>query len=242
MNKSIIPMTDAYREHFYPKGFYGSLVSPGGGIAIVVCGLVLGLIVFLPGMAAYDIFLDYLEGESDFGTLLFMVLVALAFLAGGVLVIKVGIKKIRMKADDYVKKSAGVSGYPESVIHMVDAQIVASDTLRLELAGENAVSGKGFLTREFLVSGNALDLTVIKIEDIAKAYYTTLPHPTARHAYCLWLMVWSNRKTLVALEVKRKEEGDELVSMLLERNPAIDTYSGAILKSKEHDAIIKEMR
>jgi len=98
----------------------------------------------------------------------------LAFFVPGVLVIRFGFKRKGMNAEDWIKKSAEASDYPESVIRDFDMQAVSLGSVHFSLAGLSSVPG-GVLTRDYILSGNLLNPCVIKRSDIIGAYLVDLP-------------------------------------------------------------------
>lgn len=247
MTNAFTPIDEEYRQKHYPNGYFESLAKKSGGITLIVCGAVLGLMGLAVGYAAVHFLLDLIHGEGYDGIVggtIFMLLLALAFLVPGVLLIRFGIRRKGMDADAWIKKSAGASGYPESAVREFAQQAVSSDSIRLQLAGSlDAVSGKGILTRDYILFENLLDLCVIKRSDITGVYLVSLPSTVrvgkqVRTVYNLNVAVFSSHKTSIVTETDRKP-GEQLVAMLTEKHPSIDTAGGRVLSAREFEEMRK---
>lgn len=59
--------------------------------------------------------------------------------------------------------------------------------------------------------------------------------------YKLNLAIFSNHKTSIISETK-KDNARELIAMLLERNPTIDTAEDRVLSAKEYDEVVSGLR
>lgn len=113
-----------------------------------------------------------------------------------------------------------------------------SDSVHFQLAGlSNTAGGKGILTRDYILFENLLELCVIKRSDITGAYLVSLPSTVKvgkrlKTVYNLNAAIFSNHNTSIVTEVQR-DTGPQLIAMLTESNPDIDTAEGRILSAEE---------
>lgn len=234
MNNDFIPMSEDYRQKHYPNGYFNSVAKKSGGVALIICGAVLSLMGLAIGYMAFCFLLDVIHGETydgAAGVIIFFFIIALIFLIPGVLLIRFGIKRKLMNAESWISKSAENSKYPESVIRDFDNQVISPDCIRLP-------QNIGFLTRDYIYFENLLSLCVIKRSDIIGAYLVSLSDTVnvgnkIKTVYNIYIAVFSNQNTHIINQIKQKY-GEQLISMLTENNPDIDTANGRILSEKEY--------
>lgn len=238
MADKIIPIDSKYRNKHYSNGFFAAIAKSarGGGIAIIICGLVLALIgggifALLISFFASDGF--SIDGESIIG-----IIFGLIFFVPGILCIWFGIRRRKMNDSDWIKKFMEASDYPESVIRDFGNQVLEEGSLRMQL-GSTAI--QGFLTRDYICICNLLAPCVIKIEDILGAYFVEMSNRInvngkMRTIYDTNIAIFSNHKTLALSEVKEKTY-KQIVEILKQKNPSIDIATGRMLSEKEYNQI-----
>ncbi len=134
MKEAFYTVDEAYRQKQYPRGYFAAIAKSGrqGGIALVILGLVILLMGAGLGFITFVIFMDSVkEGDTEgmVGPAVFMWIVALLFALGGILLIRMGIRRRKMGAEEWIQKSAKASGYPESAIRRWN-QIASGPGLR----------------------------------------------------------------------------------------------------------------
>lgn len=243
MGDKIITMDEKYRQKHYPKGFYAELMkqAKGGGVALVVCGVILalmgaGLLWLLVSMMLENA-LDY---SKDMSVVIVLAIVGLVLLIPGILLVRYGIKRGKTTEADWIKTFVDASGYPESTIRDFANQAMEDGSLALKL-GANRM--QGFLTRDYFFILNFVHPCVMKIEDIVGAYlvqtsYTANINGKSKRMYSNNIMLISNKKTTTSSEASEKTV-KQLLDMLTQKNPAIETEGGRMLSEKEFDAKAK---
>lgn len=238
MADKLVPMDRAYREKHYPKGYFAAIAkgARGGGIALIICGAVLALMgggilaLVISSMTDGDF-----NPERDLSAMIFFGVVGLLFLVPGILIIWGGIRRRRMKAEDWIRKFAEVSDYPESVIRDFGNQALEDGSVRMQL-GANAI--QGVLTRDYICICNLLAPCIIKIEDIVGTYFVEMSNQISvngrmKTIYNTNIVIFSNHKTQMVSQAKEKTVR-QLIEILTIRNPAIETAGGRLLSEKEY--------
>lgn len=246
MGDMVITMDRAYREKHYPKGFFSALAKDGrgSGVVLIICGAILAL---MGGGILWMVISVALEGgfdvSEDISVIIVLSIVGLIFLIPGLLIIWFGIKRCKTDENDWIQKSVKASDYPESVIRDFEKEALEDGSLKLVLGTSRT---QGFLTAHYLFFYNLLCPCVIKIEDIVGAYlvqtsYTTNINGKRIRMYNMNLMAVSNHKTSTASEAK-EETVRQLLDILTDRNPAIDTKGGRMLSENEYNDIVEAMK
>lgn len=150
-----------------------------------------------------------------------------------------------MSADDWIRKSAQASDYPETVIRDFDVQAVSPGSIHFRLTGTPGVID-GVLTTDYIFFFNLLNLCVIKRSDIVGAYLVGLPDTVnagnkIKTVHTLNVAIFSNHKTFVSAAAKQ-ENGEQLIAMLTEKHPNIDTAGGKVISDKEYDKMVSSTR
>lgn len=241
MGDKLIPMDEKYRAKHYPKGFIAAAVKDarGGGVALIICGAVLAFIgagilwLLIRTMIGGDFDLS-----QDISVVVVLGIVGLVFLVPGILLVRYGIKRSRLGENEWIQETVKASGYPESVVQDFANQALEDQSIVLQL-GSSGV--KGFLTRDYISFYN----TMIKIEDIAGAYfvetsYTANINGRTKRMYNTNIKVVSKHKTAIGSEAKEKTV-KQLLDMLLQKNPAIDTQGGRLLGEEEFEKKKEEL-
>lgn len=246
MGDKLITMDRAYREKHYPKGFFTAMAKSArnGGIALIICGAVLAL---MGGGILWMVISVALEGGFDLSeelsVMIFLSIVGLIFLVPGLLIIWFGIKRRTTDENYWLKKSMEASDYPESTIRDFANQALEDGTLMMTLGTSRT---QGILTRDYIYFNNLLSPSVIKIEDIAGAYlvqtsYTVNVNGKRARMYNMNIMVVSNHGTSTASEAK-EDTVRQLLDMLTDKNPAIDTKGGRLLSENEYNDIVETLK
>lgn len=244
MNKNFIQISQEEREKNWKKGYFETLAKRSGGVALIVVGAILALTGLGIGYAAVSFLIDLLRGESYdgiTGITIFFWCLALAFFVPGVFLIRFGFKRKGKSTEDWIKESAQASDYPESVILDFDQQAINLGSIHFRLAGISSMIG-GVLTSDYIFFANLLKPCVIKRSDIIAAYLVELPDTVnagnkIKTVYTLSVAIFSNHKTYIVTEAK-KEYGEQLIAMLTEKHPNIDTANKRILSDKEYDKLV----
>lgn len=246
MGDKLITMDSKYRKKHYPKGFFAAMAKEarGGGVALIICGLILGLmgLAVLWLLVAMALSGD-LDTSEDLGGMVFFGIIGLLFLIPGLLIIWLGVKRCRSKESDWLKKSVEASGYPESTIRDFANQAVEDGSLKMVLGASRT---QGFLTRDYIFFYNLIYPCVVKIEDIVGAYlvqtsYTANVNGKSVRMYNKNIYVVSNHDTAISSEA-REDTVRQLLSILTKINPDIDTEDGRVLMEREYDEKVKAIK
>lgn len=245
MKEAFYTVDEEYRQKQYPRGYFAAIAKSGrqGGIALVILGLVILLMGAGLGFITIVIFMDSVkEGDTEgmVGPAVFMWIVALLFALGGILLIRMGIRRRKMGAEEWIQKSAKASGYPESVIRDFAEQAVESDCIRARL---KTAQIECVLTRDYILYENLMDLCVMKMSDIAGVYWVSVSDMVnaggkMKTVYTLSVGILSKKGTYQIIPAAQKN-GEHLISLLMQRNPAIDRAEGKVLSESEFDRIKK---
>ena len=246
MGDKIITMDEKYRNKHYPKGFYAELMkqAKGGGVALVICGAVLALM----GAGILWLLISFMVSGSfdvskDMSVIVVLAIVGLVFLVPGILIIRYGIKRGKTTEEDWIKTFVDASGYPESTIRDFANQSMEDGSLKLTLGAQRT---QGFMTRDYIFFLNFVNPCVMRIEDIVGAYlvqtsYTANINGRTKRMYSNNIMLISNKKTRTSSEASEKTV-KQLLDMLTQKNPAIETEGGRMLSEKEFDAKVEAMK
>lgn len=241
MGDKIILMDEKYREKHFPKGFFAAMAKDarGGGIALIICGVVLalmgaGILWLLIAMMLAGSF----DVSEDVGVMVFFGIVGLFFLVPGILIIRYGIKRSKMVERGWLEECMEVSDYTESTILDYANQVLEDGSMRLQLGTSGT---KGFLTKDYISFLNI----VVRIEDIIGAYfvetsYTVNINGKTKRMYMKNIKIVSNRKIVTGSEAK-EDTVKQLLDMLTQKNPAIDTQGGRLLSENEFDKMVEEL-
>lgn len=242
MGDKIITMDEKYRQKHYSKGFFAALAKNerGGGVALIICGAVLALI---GGGVLWLVISFALTGKfnlpDETSVVIVLAVVGLLFFVPGVLIIRYGIKRSKVGENDMLSEMAEASRYPESTVRDFANQALEDGSLVLQLGTSGT---KGFLTRDYI----SFFHLVIKIEDIVGAYfvetsYTINVNGKTKRMYNKNIKIVSNQKTSTGSEAKENSVR-QLLDMLTQKNPAIDTQGGRLLSESEYNKIEEELK
>lgn len=237
----MFPMDEKYRKKHYPNGFIAAMAKNerGGGVALIICGAVLALMGAGILWMLIEVTLDGgFNVSENLGVMVFFGIVGLIFLVPGILLIWYGIKRSKVGEDGWIKESMVASGCQESTVRDFANQVMEDGSLVLQLGTSGR---KGFLTRDYICFQNI----IIKMEDIAGAYfvetsYTANINGKIKRFYVKNIMVVSNHNTKNGSEA-RESTVKQLLDMLTQKNPAIDTQGGRLLSEKEYEDKVKEL-
>lgn len=245
MGDKIITMDEKYRQKHYPKGFFAQLIkqAKGGGVVLVICGAVLalmgaGILWLLISMISSGSF----DVSEDMGAMVVFAIIGLVFLIPGILIIRFGIKRGKTGESDWINTFVEASGYPEGTIRDFVNQAMEDGSLKFILGSQRT---EGFLTRDYIFFLNFVHPCIIKIEDIVGAYlvqtsYTANINGKTKRMYNDNIMVVSNHKTTTSSQAGEKTV-KQILDMLTQKNPAIETEGGRMLSEKEFDAKIEAL-
>lgn len=238
MADKIIPIDSKYRNKHYSNGFFAAVTKKerGGGIVSIIFGFVLTLM----GAGIFALIISYMVSinfnltENDMTELIFGSIIGLIFFAPGIFCIWFGFRSRKTNENDSINKFMKVSDYPESVIRDFGKQVLEEGSLRMWLG---SMSTQGFLTRDYI----CMHFCVIKIEDILGTYFvqtsgTINVNGKIRTTYDTDIAIFSNHKTLVSSSIKEKGYR-QIVEILKQKNPSIDTANGRLLSEKEFKQI-----
>lgn len=240
-------ITEQYRQKHYPNGYFGWVAKHSGGIALIICGIVMILLGAFIGIFPVSILQDILRGEleakGNTAPVVIIGIIVLAIIASGVLMIRAGVKRKMRGKDGWIQKCMEASQYPESAVQEFESQIRRTDAyvFRLDMSG-----GLNVLTTDYIMSGNLMDPCLMKISDITGAYLVSLKYTyyvgnKPKTGYSLNLALFSNHKTLITMPAKQ-DRAEYLTSILLRKNPGINTAGGVVLSEKQYDAMVSQMR
>lgn len=247
--KGFTEITDKYRKKHYPDGFFAAMAKNSGGIILIVCGLVLAMLgvfsAILPVNYLTSVVQGTVEYSMDASVVIFFIVVALIFLAGGGFVIWLGVKRKLMGKRQWVEKCAKISDYPESVLQDFESQLTRTDAVAFQLDPQTGY-GKGVLTTDYIIWDNPVNPCLIKVSDIVCVYRASLSYTyyvgnRARKGYNLHLVIFSNHKTIINLQTTQ-ERAVHLTSLLMNKNPNIDTAGGIVLTEDQYDTMIEKMK
>ncbi len=228
-----VVMDSKYREKHYPRGFYAAMVknTRGGGIALIICGLLLALI---GGAILFVLAAMAFSGEdlsAALGENVFFGIVGLVFFVPGLLLIWSGIKRCRSNEEDWIRQTKEASGYPESTVRDFAGQALEDGTLVMFLGTTRT---QCFLTKDYICMNN-----LAKIEDIEEAYlvetsYTANVNGKRVRMYSKNIRLLTKNGTELISEAKEAEV-NEILDMLTDKNSAIDTDGRRMLSESEYD-------
>lgn len=239
-------LTNEYKQKHYPEGYFAKLAKGSGGIVLVICGVVVGLLGMCPG----GVVLDHLTGEmedysagSDTGLLIFFSVVALVLLAIGILIIVFGVKRMRMGKEQWMEKCVKASDYPMEIVEEFDSQFMRTDAMLFQLDPSGLTN---VLTTDYILYGNLLGPCLIKLEDIVGVYLVCLPDTITvgnrvKKIMTLNVAVFSNHKTWFVLPAKEKP-AHQLIDLIAERNSSIDTAGRRVLDEGEYQEMVDKMK
>lgn len=236
MSKGFTPIT----AERYPEGYLEAFAKGGntGGKIILVCGAIMTAIGLLIGFGLIKFLTQaQSQGYNDTTGVAVFGIFCLFFLVPGVLLIRTGYKRKKMGADAWLQKMVNVSSYPESIVRDFASQVPQQDSFWFDLTGKS--TNVGILTRDYILFENALKPCIIKRSDIIGAYLVNLPDSVnagnkIKTVYRLNIVIFSNHNTYIITEASQDEAG-QLIAMLTEKHPDIDTADGRIISDKEYD-------
>lgn len=236
-------LSDKYRQKHYPEGYFASVAKGSGGLILVVCGVVLALIGICPAAIPVDYLLGGMEDSMDISVLIFFIILALLFLGGGIFVIIFGIKRMKMGKHQWMEKCAESSNYPMSNVEEFESQFTRADTLIFQLDTSGVTN---VLTTDYILWGNLLACCLIKLSDIVGAYLVNLPDTIMignkmKKVITLNVAIFSNHNTNIVLSTREKT-AHELLDLLVQRNPDIDTADRKVLDENEYETIKEKLK
>lgn len=253
MESYFVPMNDEYKNKHYPNDSVFSAIhktSKKGGIFIYIY-FTFFLLVFALGTIFCTIVLieTVRAGENDtIGEGIFAVCFCLVMSAGCLLTIVLTKKRAAGGAEGLVKKSAKNSAYDESEIREFERQAMASDSYILSLTAKYkaTLNGQrdGILTRDYIYLADNLNI-VLKYSDIVGAFLVArtiniMVNNKSKRIDSLTISLVSNKNVQTFVDAS-VEAGSELLSILLEKNPQIETKGGSVIQEKEFDTYCKDM-
>ena len=239
-NNGFTPMTTERIQKRYSNGYLTTMEKNGksGGKILVVIGAIMAAIGVVIGYGLIRFSLVTLsEGHNDdIPTMIFFGFLCLVFLVPSVLLIRLGRKRKGMDANDWLQPLVDASDYPESIIREFSSQVPQGDSFFFDLLGETPAFG--ILTRDYIFFENG-QFCVIKRSDIIGAYLVNLPDVGGvgnkiKTVYRLHVAIFSNHNTNTITRASQKR-AEQLIAMLTEKHPEIDTAGGRVISDKEYD-------
>lgn len=251
MTELFLRMNEEYKEKNFPNGSIfgkvGSNVKRNGIIAIAIFFGPLFL------ASAYGCFwsirrtLEMMaEGEEDlsFGIGFGAFLGVVAFLL--LLLIIYFLKAGKMKPEQYIARSAKNSELSESEIRNFEQQAFGSDCYILKMTAgldrllSNNTHKDGLLTRDYLYLADPR-LTVFRIEDLRICCFEdSTYYLNNKKIHSLNIRLTSSSGVTVFTDTT-EEAGLALMEMLRERNSAVATFDGNVLKEGSYEEYAKEV-
>lgn len=247
-------MSEDYRAKHYPDGSVFSTIhktSRKNGIGIYIFfAPFLALTAAGALFSAKQLMETVLAGEKDMISVgVFALCLCLVGFAACLLPVVLTKKRGALGAEGLAEKSAKNSACNESDIREFERQAMASDSCVLALTAKHkaALNGQrdGILTRDYVFLADNRYI-VLKCSDIAGAllveriiYVMTGNVNTPIHSLTISLVSHQNVQTFMDASA---EAGTALISLLLERNPSIETMGGRVIQEKEWDRFCKERR
>lgn len=235
MSKGFTPMTTERIQKRYSNGYLECMekIGKSGGKILVVIGAIMAAI----GGGLIGFSLETLsEGNNDIITMIFLGILCLICFVSSVLLIRLGRKRKVMDADDWLQTMVEASDYPESIIREFSLQVPQPDSFYFDLLGETPAFG--ILTRDYIFFENGR-FCVIKRSDIIGAYLVDLPDVGSvgykiKTFYRLHVAIFSNHNTYTITRASKKR-ARQLITMLTEKHPEIDTADGRVISDREFD-------
>lgn len=151
-------------------------------------------------------------------------------------------------AEGLIQKSAKNSACGESEIREFERQAMASDSYILTLTSKYkaALNGQrdGILTRDYIFLADNLNI-VMKYSDIVGAFLVKrviniVVNNKNKRIESLTISLVSNKNVQTFVDISA-EAATELLSILLKKNPQIETKSGNVIQEKDFDQYCKEL-
>lgn len=238
-------ITNEYRQRNYPEGYFAKIANNSGGIVMIICGVILALMGLGVGILPVAGIVDKIRGANEFkmdiSVIVFFIILTAILLVSGIYMVWYGIKRSMMSREEWIKKCAEISNYPESTVQEFDSQIMRTDALEFQL---DMTGTTNVLTTDYILWGNLLGPCLIKISDIVGAYLVVLPDTIKlgnkiRPIHTMNLAIFSNHHTFMLLPA-RQERAEYLISLLGAKNPGIDTAGGKVLSDRDYDDLKKK--
>lgn len=238
-NNGFTPMTTEQIQKRYSNGYLECMEKNGksGGKILVVFGTILAAIGVMIGYALIRLSIEVLsKGYDGIDGMIFLGIICLIFFALSVLLIRFGCKRKGMNANDWLRTLVEESGYPESTIREFSLQVPQQDSFYFDILGETPSCG--LLTKDYIFFENG-QFCVIKRSDIIGAYLVNLSDiggagNKIKTVYRLHVAIFSNHNTCTIARASQKR-AEQLIAMLTEKHPQIDTAGGRIISEKEYD-------
>lgn len=253
MESYFVPMNEEYTSKHYPNGSVFSAIfkqSKKGSvfsyIFFLFFFLMFGALTIGSGVVLVETITagekDMLgEGIAVVGFCLIMTIVC-------ILPIVKTKKRNTGGVEALIKKSAKNSACDESEIREFERQALASDSLILALTAKYKAAlndqRDGILTRDYIYLADNR-LVVLKCSDIVGAFLVhrvihIMVNNKSKQIDSLTISLVSNKNVQTYVDASA-EAGTALLSILLEKNPEIETYGGSVLQEKQFDAYCKEL-
>lgn len=248
MNGKFVSMTEKYRKKYYPEGYFAATAksNTSAGIGVMVIGAIMALMGGAGVFFVLRFFLtEFFNGgadTSDIPGMLFLLAFPGFFLLLGAFFVYLGIQKKGMGLGDSIQASVEASGYPESIIRDFDRQVSYPDTVVFQLKGDGT---KGILTKDYICS--CLSSVIIKREDIKAVYLVEQEQKisvrnSVKTIYSLNLEILSKHGTCCGIVGAKKQSVNDLIAMLKETNPDIDTAGGKVFSENEFETLKNKLK
>lgn len=235
--EGFIEITDRYRKKHFPKGYFAMLVKRSGGMKDIILGALSIPIICDIGISRLIAVLGGdLTGDEKYKEVITLGFVFTLFLAVGILLLRMGIKNTWKGRDKLIRKCAEISGYPESTMEEFEAQLMRPDAIAFRTAPSRETN---ILTTDYLMWGISSP-NLVKVGDIIGAFLVSLPDALWKKQHFLYIAICSKNKNVILLSAKQ-DRAEYLTSLLLAKNPDIDTADGAVLTNEKYEAIVSEM-
>ena len=235
--EGFIEITDRYRKKHYPKGYFVMLVKRAGGMKDIILGALSILMVGDVGINRLSAVLGgELTGDEKYKEVITLGFVFTLLLAMGVLLLRMGIKNTWKGRDRLIQRCAEISGYPESTMEEFEEQLMRSDAIAFRTVPSGTIN---ILTADYLMWGISTP-NLVKISDIMGAFLVSLPDAFSKKKHFLYIAICCKNKNVILLAAKQ-DRAEYLTSLLLAKNPNIETADGAVLTNEKYEAIVSEM-
>ena len=234
--KGFTEITDQYRKKHYPNGYFAALVRRSGGMERVFSGAVLTVVVGILGISRLiDILGGSLASDEKFETLIIFGMVLILFIGSGLAFLWSGIRSMWKGREKLIRKCMEISGYPESAVEEFEAQMMEPDAIAFQTKKRGETN---ILTADYLMWGISSP-NLVKLNDIVGIYQVLLPTAYFKRSYGLYLSIFTKQKNIIIMRAEQ-DEAEYLTSLLLAKNPDIETTHEAPLTKDEYERLVVE--
>lgn len=254
METNFVAMNETYKKKHFPDDLVFATIlkkSKKIGIGVYIFFIPFMILSLVGAFFSIIMLIEIMSSGDDemISAGIFSICVCLVFFLMTLLPVIVTKKRNSKSSEDFIRQIAKDSACNEREILQFERQAMSSNSYILTLTAKYkaALNGQrdGILTKDYIYLADNKNI-VLKFSDIVGAFLveritTVMANNKSKQIHSLTISLVSNKNVQTFVDASI-EAGTELLGILLEKNPQIETRGGSVIQEKEFDQYCKMLK